>query len=626
MGRSLHGQLGLAACSNNTVSPTPGWLGVSVIAQVRRDRGPRDRDEHAVVRLDRYAAELAHAAVQRGLVLEDAGGAVTPRRSSPNLGGNPLPGARGDTGTHGVRAARPTMGGMNAATRPSDVTMGELGIALACVLTAACTSPPPRAERPPLAEPAQPPTQPGPTIPSVEARAEPAPAAIDIGWSGRPTITRQARRLNRVALTAHRAGRYGESRDGFRSALADSPDHDMARFNLACALSLLGELDAAEDELTTVLRRDLRRFQTRWRGPTQDADLDSLRRSPNAVTIDAELVALRAAYERAHDEGIPAYFFHHQQRVYAYRPTWEDDDGPMYEERGGTRDLVAGIYLHDAKRFVPLTRGGDVAHLDLEGRRAVHASTGIEARLHDVLVHTDPQLRLVSTSPDPSRDYTARTELSAEALGVRMDPMARVEYGFVISLAIQWSEDGVDFALEHVLGAEPFSGALGRVLTPSGALRARSLPLPMAPGFLLLREGANAFAPPADSIRLVGKRLEVDGRESPIELDREYVQTFGSADDEYVVALQRRHHTDEHWNAINDATVTRVRLEDGELEKLATGQGAGWVVLGPDGALYIETGGVTQRWPTLDARAPEPTLPELHITMPVDPRLCENCG
>ena len=80
------------------------------------------------------------------------------------------------------------------------------------------------------------------------------------------------------------------------------------------------------------------------------------------------------------------------------------------------------------------------------------------------------------------------------------------------------------------------------------------------------------------------------------------------------------------WPDIVDATATRVDLTTGDLAQLAHGPGPGWVTLAPDGALYIETNGTTQRWPTLDAPTAEPTIPDLHLTMPMDRPFCEGCG
>ena len=89
--------------------------------------------------------------------------------------------------------------------------------------------------------------------------------------------TKLARKENREALALHRAGKYAEAQAGFARAVEASPGHDLARFNLACAYARLGKLDEAATELTTLLERDLLRFQSRWRGDDADPDLDALR-------------------------------------------------------------------------------------------------------------------------------------------------------------------------------------------------------------------------------------------------------------------------------------------------------------------------------------------------------------
>src|SRR4029079_16362530 len=101
---------------------------------------------------------------------------------------------------------------------------------------------------------------------------------------------------NSEAFRAHRAGDLAASHDGFARAVEMNPDHDLARYNLACALSRLGDLDEARQELSTVLHRDLRRFQGRWRGERADPDLDALPGSEHAAALDALVERLRAAY------------------------------------------------------------------------------------------------------------------------------------------------------------------------------------------------------------------------------------------------------------------------------------------------------------------------------------------
>ncbi len=99
-------------------------------------------------------------------------------------------------------------------------------------------------------------------------------------------------------------------------------------------------------------------------------------------------------------------------------------------------------------------------------------------------------------------------------------------------------------------------------------------------------------------------------------------------DRRFVILLDQRHEMVDSAELVfrNDTTVSRLDVQTGKIERLAEGKGAGWVVLGPDGALYVETGGTTLRWATLDAAHGEPTMEGLHLTMPLDKPFCEGCG
>lgn len=214
--------------------------------------------------------------------------------------------------------------------------------------------------------------------PSASTKSEPAPetSLAEIGWDSLSRPTELARKENREALALHRAGKYAEAQVGFARAVEISPGHDLARFNLACAYARLGKLDEAAAELNALLERDLLRFQPRWRGEKADPDLDALRDSKHAAILDNRIKTLRVAYDEAHDIGIPAY-------AYRYRPLHTKKRS---KEAGGTDGetlmaggmdwLVAGTYLPQAKRFVPLTRGGTLSWLDLRNRRVVHISSG----------------------------------------------------------------------------------------------------------------------------------------------------------------------------------------------------------------------------------------------------------
>jgi len=146
----------------------------------------------------------------------------------------------------------------------------------------------------------------------------------------------------------------------------------------------------------------------------------------------------------------------------------------------------------------------------------------------------------------------------------------------------------------------------------------------------VLEEGGRFDAAAPEGYELAGLSLRVPGRADPIVLDRDYGHVFATkAPDAPVFVMQRRFDVNDSGGRsepIHDATVARVDLAAGATERVAHGDGEGWVVVGPDDAVYIETGGMTQRWATVDAVTPEPTIPGLHLAMPVDSPNCMCCG
>jgi Tetratricopeptide repeat len=492
---------------------------------------------------------------------------------------------------------------------------------LVCTTLLACTGQPTPVEStsaPPVeAAMVEPPTT---SIPEDTSRA-PVPLP-EIGMPSAPQVSEAASKENGRALAAHRAGDYAAARDGFTRAIEQSPDHDLARYNLACALSRLGELDQARRELSTLLHRDLRRFEGRWRGERADPDLEALRGWEHAVALDALVPRLRAAYERAHDVGVPAYVYRHRLRFHGTVGSSEEE-----REHGGTTDLVAGIYLHDVRRFVPLTHGGDVALLDLPHRRALHVETSIWQGESHMIQHGDPELRLVSTSPDPAQAFAAKLTLEAGLLGIDAKEDL-IGAGLIIDLRLGWSGEGLEIDLHYRRDEDGHEGHIGWLLKPDGTREHSAAPIAFDSGMELLREGARFITAPPAGLRLHKRTLVVEGRETPIELDRAYDQVFAAPDRRIAIVLDHRHEVehDARLVLINDTTVSRVDVSTGKVERLAEGPGAGWVVLGPDGALYVEAGGTTRRWATSEAEQAEPTLEGLHLAMPIDEPLCEGCG
>jgi len=452
------------------------------------------------------------------------------------------------------------------------------GIAFVCAI-AGCTEPPKALDAPP-AQPASAVPAASEVIPENVATKAPVVPAIEpaeIGFAAAPTVSKKARAANRKALELHRAGDYAGARKGFEAALALSPDHDMARFNLACALARLGEIEASRAELETLLRRDLLRFQGRWK---TDADLEAVRTTKHAPELDALIEGLRTAYDAAHDQGIAAYLYDVEPS-----PAQTTFGGEFLGK--GSSSLISGIWLHDARRFVPLGRGGTVAMLDLPNRRLLRAQTSIEELHCNYAVYATAEL--VSTHPDPSVQPKGEAPDTTEEEPSEDEP----DYGPPLSVGLSFDED--------------YDGPWMNVTSEGGKLHTRA-----PEGYTLRR-----------------RRLTVPGRETPIKLDGDYQDIFVTGGPEApVFLLGRRFDTDydEELITIFDATVARVDVGTATIERIAHGEGDAWVVVGPDASVYVEIEGSARRWPTATSSKPEATMPGLHLMMPVDPPECMCCG
>ncbi len=457
--------------------------------------------------------------------------------------------------------------------------MRPLLIAALCSVMPACT---------PATAPSDPtPALPDPEAPSVGTELVPESTApvVDavplsaIGYASAPEISGKARTKNRAALKLHRAKDYLRSRAGFEEALELSPDHDMARFNLACALTRLGKLEEARTELKTVLHRDLFRFQGRWRGARADSDLEGLRTSTHAAELDALVDELRDTYETAHDRGVAAY-------LYPRYPSPAQTDFAGNHVAKGSSSLIAGAWLHEAGRFVPLARGGTVALLDLPRRRQLRADVGLDEQHCGWDVYASATL--VSTDPDPAakppgRAYDGASEPQENEYAPPDTPSLRIV-------------DEPESLIPTWIDVQPHGGVY-RVAPPEGYVISR-------------------------------RRLSVPGRDTPFPLGGKYETIFVTTDTNAPVFLLARRASSgfSESDIVFDATVSRLDLNTGKVERITHGPGNAWVSIGPDDAVYIESNDHVQRWATAHSDTPEPTMPGLHITMPYGGPDCMCCG
>jgi len=138
-------------------------------------------------------------------------------------------------------------------------------VAVACGMQA---PPPPEPEPEPEPRPVERP------------RPEPKPVGWqvtigEIGWEVvPPEPPDRAFKANTIGWQKHQKSDWEGSRPHFQEAVSIVTEYDLARYNLACAHSRLGDLDQALQEITHVLVRDLPRFK---RAVHEDQDLGNRR-------------------------------------------------------------------------------------------------------------------------------------------------------------------------------------------------------------------------------------------------------------------------------------------------------------------------------------------------------------
>jgi hypothetical protein len=99
---------------------------------------------------------------------------------------------------------------------------------------------------------------------------------------------REARKLNKKAYKARKAGDNQAAITNYRAAIAAAPGYVPSRFNLACELALKGNADAAIEELEQIFKigtMDARKYLSKTR---VDTDFDPIRNDPRMKRIAAD--------------------------------------------------------------------------------------------------------------------------------------------------------------------------------------------------------------------------------------------------------------------------------------------------------------------------------------------------
>lgn len=191
--------------------------------------------------------------------------------------------------------------------------------------------------------------------PSKSAEANDAVTSAAKGYVRVPAL---ASKEDQLALTAalqvHREGNYSASKEALLGLVTKAPSNNRARYNLACALSRLGEVAEAAIHYEILLQEDMPHYRGRL---SEDKDLEAVRNSPThfkaLTTLSQEL---ESKWQQQSQGALPMIY-------------WR---GGL----GGTEgsSLRAGVWNPDSQRFLPLgrnIRGSIGALVDLPNRKVL---------------------------------------------------------------------------------------------------------------------------------------------------------------------------------------------------------------------------------------------------------------
>lgn len=158
------------------------------------------------------------------------------------------------------------------------------------------------------------------------------------------------------ALRIHRSGDHAASKLALSSIWKEGPNNSQARYNLACALSLLGEVEEAATHYAELLKEDLPHYRGRL---AEDKDLEALRSSPkHSQKLGVLIATLDTRWKQASQGALPMIY-------------WR---GPLGAKNS---DLRAGVWNPETERFIPLGRkvkGSVGAIVDLVNQRSLTLS------------------------------------------------------------------------------------------------------------------------------------------------------------------------------------------------------------------------------------------------------------
>lgn len=404
----------------------------------------------------------------------------------------------------------------------------------------------------------------------------------EIGWEVvPPEPVDRAFRANTLGWQKHVKGDWQGSRPHFSEAVSIVTEYDLARYNLACAHSRLGELEESLEQLTHVLVRDLPRFK---RAALKDQDLGNLRRSPLGKELERRLELLEEVWAQAMQVGTPSI-------------AWRERSTTMISEAQGKQGQLVrpGVWIHKTKRFVPameIIEDAFAGLVDVERQQAIIVVAKPTVDLPPLF----EGVQVLVTPLSPSGEAPRKADLV-------MDNLATIEVHAV--------DNGV-----RVRGNTTKSH--WRELRASGLVRSEAQYLPDRPVLRMTPDGSLLIAYHPEGWSHKGRSVFTPSGQEIVMQQGHHAATqhslvFNADKSHAVMVAVRMRCTDEgpvlrHW-------VDRLDINAGTAEGLANTEGPAAAVYGRDGALYLQIGTETIRYATPTATRYE-TLPEGVMLVP----------
>ncbi len=467
--------------------------------------------------------------------------------------------------------------------------------ALVLLVGAACDEPevpqPPPAESTlvePQAEPPEPP----------ETAEVPQPEEAPIGIDTLAPPSRAARRANREALEAHRAGDYEASLEGFDRAAQESAGYRNAHFNRACALARLGRLDESAAAMERLLHEDLPDFRERLES---DEDLTALRESEHGARLRTVIEGLDERYGEAIARGVQAYTFRP-------RASWAND-APRFP----VSDLRIGVYDPATRRFVPVAprvpdaQGGaivrderaviQVAASMSSGTCGHHLPKPRRASVHDL---THPGVAVFALDSFPTDMVASGGEVAAFSFSGGREGLHAISH---------WIDNARS---EH----QVFDiDRVGRVSSRFDAQATRSALLIHGDGL-----GGTVPYPHPEGFRLRGRRLTLPSGDDVEVAHHGPATLHRSPDGDRLLILSAGDGCDEDEGAETDVAHAAILVDLSTRSSTVLSRGVGPALVaarfGPDSTLYLQVGDTVRRYPP-GSTEPIDDVPEgVHLETP----------